>query len=108
MSKEGRALANFAVTVELGIFGMIIIITMMMIIIIIIVIIITITTTKMIIIIIIIIIIFFKLHLDFICKQKNLRFSSTLTVILSIVGHITLDVSISLYQFKSSGFSHSF
>ena len=105
MSKEGRALANFAVTVELGIFGMIIIITMMMIIIIIIVIII-ITTTKMI--IIIIIIIFFKLHLDFICKQKNLRFSSTLTVILSIVGHITLDVSISLYQFKSSGFSHSF
>ena len=107
MSKEGRALANFAVTVELGIFGMIIIITMMMIIIIIIVIIIIITTTKMII-IIIIIIIFFKLHLDFICKQKNLRFSSTLTVILSIVGHITLDVSISLYQFKSSGFSHSF
>ena len=106
MSKEGRALANFAVTVELGIFGMIIIITMMMIIIIIIVIIIIITTTKMI--IIIIIIIFFKLHLDFICKQKNLRFSSTLTVILSIVGHITLDVSISLYQFKSSGFSHSF
>ena len=98
-------MANFAVTVELGIFGMIIIITMMMIIIIIIVIII-ITTTKMI--IIIIIIIFFKLHLDFICKQKNLRFSSTLTVILSIVGHITLDVSISLYQFKSSGFSHSF
>ena len=92
-------MANFAVTVELGIFGMIIII---------IVIIITITTTKMIIIIIIIIIIFFKLHLDFICKQKNLRFSSTLTVILSIVGHITLDVSISLYQFKSSGFSHSF
>ena len=106
MSKEGRALANFAVTVELGIFGMIIIITMMMIIIIIIVIIIIITTTKMI--IIIKIIIFFKLHLDFICKQKNLRFSSTLTVILSIVGHITLDVSISLYQFKSSGFSHSF
>ena len=106
MSKEGRALANFAVTVELGIFGMIIIITMMMIIIIIIVIMIIITTTKMI--IIIIIIIFFKLHLDFICKQKNLRFSSTLTVILSIVGHITLDVSISLYQFKSSGFSHSF
>ena len=102
-------MANFAVTVELGIFGMIIIITMMMIIIIIIVIIIIITTTKMIIIIIIIIIIiFFKLHLDFICKQKNLRFSSTLTVILSIVGHITLDVSISLYQFKSSGFSHSF
>ena len=100
-------MANFAVTVELGIFGMIIIITMMMIIIIIIVIIIIITTTKMII-IIIIIIIFFKLHLDFICKQKNLRFSSTLTVILSIVGHITLDVSISLYQFKSSGFSHSF
>ena len=99
-------MANFAVTVELGIFGMIIIITMMMIIIIIIVIIIIITTTKMI--IIIIIIIFFKLHLDFICKQKNLRFSSTLTVILSIVGHITLDVSISLYQFKSSGFSHSF
>ena len=106
MSKEGRALANFAVTVKLGIFGMIIIITMMMIIIIIIVIIIIITTTKMI--IIIKIIIFFKLHLDFICKQKNLRFSSTLTVILSIVGHITLDVSISLYQFKSSGFSHSF
>ena len=99
-------MANFAVTVELGIFGMIIIITMMMIIIIIIVIIIIITTTKMI--IIIIIIIFFKLHLDFICKQKNLRFSSTLTVILSIVGHITLDVSISLYQFKSSGFSYSF
>ena len=99
-------MANFAVTVKLGIFGMIIIITMMMIIIIIIVIIIIITTTKMI--IIIIIIIFFKLHLDFICKQKNLRFSSTLTVILSIVGHITLDVSISLYQFKSSGFSHSF
>ena len=99
-------MANFAVTVELGIFGMIIIITMMIIIIIIIVIIIIITTTKMI--IIIIIIIFFKLHLDFICKQKNLRFSSTLTVILSIVGHITLDVSISLYQFKSSGFSHSF
>ena len=99
-------MANFAVTVELGIFGMIIIITMMMIIIIIIVIIIIITTTKMI--IIIKIIIFFKLHLDFICKQKNLRFSSTLTVILSIVGHITLDVSISLYQFKSSGFSHSF
>ena len=100
-------MANFAVTVKLGIFGMIIIITMMMIIIIIIiVIIIIITTTKMI--IIIKIIIFFKLHLDFICKQKNLRFSSTLTVILSIVGHITLDVSISLYQFKSSGFSHSF
>ena len=30
-------------------------------------------------------------------------FSSTLTVILSIVGHITRDVCISLYQFKSSG-----
>ena len=65
-------MANFAVTVELGIFGMIIIITMMMIIIIIIVIIIIITTTKMI--IIIKIIIFFKLHLDFICKQKNYVF----------------------------------
>ena len=30
-------------------------------------------------------------------------FSSTLTVLLSIVGHITRDVCISLYQFKSSG-----
>ena len=51
--------------------------------------------------------IFFKLHMDFICKQKNLQFSSTLTVILSIVGHITREVCISLYSFKSSGFPHS-
>ena len=47
---------------------------------------------------------FFKLV--FICKQKNLHFSSTLTAILSIVGHITRDACISLYLFKSSGFSH--
>ena len=47
---------------------------------------------------------FFKLV--FICKQKNLHFSSTLTVILSIVGHITWDACISLYLFKNSGFSH--
>ena len=36
---------------------------------------------------------FFKLA--FICKQKNLHFSSTLTVILSMVRHITRHVCIS-------------
>ena len=40
-------------------------------------------------------------------NKRIYDFSSTLTVIASVVGHITRDICISLHQFKSSGFSHS-
>ena len=39
--------------------------------------------------------------------KRIYNFSSTLTVILSVVGHITRDACISFHQFKSSGFFHS-
>ena len=42
----------------------------------------------------------------FVNKRIN-NFSSSLTVVLSVLGHITRDVSISFHQFKSSGFFHS-
>ena len=40
-------------------------------------------------------------------NKRIYDFSSTLTVIASVVGHITRDICISLHQFKRSGFSHS-
>ena len=43
----------------------------------------------------------------FLFVNKRIYISSTLTVLLSVVGRITRDVCINLYQFKSSGFSHS-
>ena len=60
------------------------------------------------IIVIIIIILIIIYNLNFICflflNKRIYIFSSILTAILSIVGHITQDVCISLHQFKSSGF----
>ena len=53
--------------------------------------------------IIIMIIIFLNFTWFLFVNKRIYIFSSTLTVILSIVGHITRDVCISLYQFKSSG-----
>ena len=43
----------------------------------------------------------------FLFVNKRIYISSTLTVLLPVVGRITRDVCINLYQFKSSGFSHS-
>ena len=40
-------------------------------------------------------------------NKRIYNFSSTITVILSVVGHNTRDVRISFHQFKSSGFSSS-
>ena len=40
-------------------------------------------------------------------NKRIYNLSSTLTVILSVVGHINRDVCISFQQFKRSGFSHS-
>ena len=40
-------------------------------------------------------------------NKRIYNFSSTITVILSVVGHNARDVCISFHQFKSSGFSNS-
>ena len=40
-------------------------------------------------------------------NKRIYNLSSTITVILSVVGHNTRDVCISFHQFKSSGFSNS-
>ena len=73
-----------------------------------IIIIIIITTAAIITILMIITIIYFLNFTWLLFVNKKIyNFSSTLTVILSVVGHINRDVFISFHQFKSSGFFHS-